>query len=146
MILSSRAPGPFPDPRQFFHTEFLASTNNNNIWGFGTSEVDSLIEIFENDPDLEDRQDAMYRIDEIVQDEAFYIPFWGAPYGRIAHWDYVVFPEFYYPPSWELSLPHMTFWIDEERRARLEAAMQSNTALPVPEDIDVDFYGVRGGN
>jgi microcin C transport system substrate-binding protein len=146
MTQTNRVPGTFPDPRQYFGTEFLAETNNNNIWAFGNAEVDSLIRVYEDDLDAADRQAAMYRIDEIVQDEAFYIPFWRAPYTRIVHWDYVVFPEFYYPPSSELSLPHMTWWIDDERRARLEAAMQSNTALTVPESLDVDFYGVGGGN
>jgi microcin C transport system substrate-binding protein len=146
MTMTSRSAYPYPDPRQYFHTEYLASTNNNNIWGFGNAEVDSLIQVYEDDLDLEDRQAAMRRIDEIVQDEAIYIPFWSAPYGRIAHWDYVVFPEFYYPPSSDLTINHMTYWIDEDRRARLDAAMQSNTALPVPESLDVDFYGVAEGN
>ena len=146
MTNTGRVPGVYPDPRQYFHTDFLPVTNNNNIWGFGTPEVDSLIAIYEDDLDLEDRQAAMYRIDEIIHDEAFYIPFWRAPYGRIAHWYYVAFPEFYYPPSSDLSVTHMTYWIDPERQAELEAAMQAGTALPVPENIDVDFYGVGGSN
>jgi microcin C transport system substrate-binding protein len=146
MTQTARTTSIYPDPRQYFHTEFVPVTNNNNIWGFGSAEVDSLIAIYEDDLDLEDRQAAMYRIDEIIHDEAFYIPFWSAPYGRIAHWYYVTFPEFYYPPSSDLSIQHMTYWIDPERRAELEAAMQSNTALPVRENIDVDYYGVGGGN
>ncbi len=145
MSMTGRTANFYPDPRQYFHTEFQPTTNNNNIWGFGTAVVDSLIAIYEDDLDFEDRREAMYRIDEIVRDEAFYIPFWMAPYGRIAHWDYVQFPEFYLPPGGDLSLPYMTYWIEPDGRAELEAAVSEGRALPVDEDTDVDFYGVRDG-
>ena len=146
MTMTGRTGGFYPDPRQYFHTEFQPTTNNNNIWGFGTSDVDSLIQVYEDDLDIEDRREAMYRIDEIVRDEAFYIPFWMAPYGRIAHWDYVQFPEFYLPPGGGLSIDYMTYWIDPAKRAELEAAMSEGRPLPVDENIDVDFYGVRDGS
>ena len=143
MTMTGRMPSFYPDPRQYFHTEFKATTNNNNIWGYGTAEVDSLIEVYENDLDFEDRRAAMFRIDEIMHDEAIYIPFWMAPYVRIAHWDYVRFPEFYLPPGGDPSIDYMVYWIDPERRAALEEAMRTNRALPVDEEIDKDYYGVR---
>ena len=143
MTMTGRVPSYYPDPRQYFHTQFRATTNNNNIWGYGSTEVDSLIQIYEDDLDFEDRRAAMYRIDEIVRDEAFYIPFWSAPYVRIAHWDYVRYPEFYLPPSGDLSIEYMVYWIDPERRAALEEAMRTGRTLPVEEEIDKDYYGVR---
>jgi microcin C transport system substrate-binding protein len=145
MTLTNRTSNLHPSPRQFLHSEFQATTNNNNVWGFGTAEVDSLITVYEDDLDFEDRRDALYRVDEIVHDEAIYIPFWAAPYIRVAHWDYVQFPEFYFPRRTEQALDYMTYWIDPEKRTELEAAMAAGRALPVEEDIDVDFYGVRQG-
>ncbi len=146
MTLTSRTAGLYPAPRQYLHSEFAAETNNNNVWGFGTSEVDELILIYEEDLDFEDRLAAVERIDEIVSEEAIYIPFWMAPYIRVAYWDYVQFPEFFFPRRTQQASDYMTYWIDPDRRATLEAAIQSNTALPVPENIDVDFYGVLGDN
>ena len=143
MTLTARAAGLYPAPRQYLHTEFQRETNNNNIWGFGTEEVDELIRIYEEDLDLGARLDAVHRIDEIVSEEAFYIPFWMAPYIRIVHWDYLRFPEFYLPRRTQSITDWMVYWIDPERRARLEEAMASGEALPLDEELDKDYYGIR---
>ena len=137
--------GLYPEPRQYLHSEFKATTNNNNIWGFGTDEVDALIEIYEENLDPAARLEAMYRIDEIVHEEAFYIPFWSAPYTRLVHWDYVQFPEFYFPRKNQTGniTDWMVYWIDPERRARLEEAMDRGEAFPVDPELDKDFYGIR---
>ena len=145
MTLTARSTGFYPEPRQYLHSEFKATTNNNNIWGFGTDEVDRLIQAYEEDLDPAARLEAMYRIDEIVHEEAFYIPFWGAPYTRLVYWDYVQFPEFYLPRrNQTLNLTDwMVYWIDPERRARLEEAMARGEALPLDEELDKDYYGIR---
>ena len=145
MTLTGRATGFYPEPRQYLHSEGKATTNNNNIWGFGTDEVDGLIQIYEEDLDPAARLEAMYRIDEIVHEEAFYIPFWDAPYTRLVYWDYVQFPEFYLPRrNQTLNITDwMVYWIDPERRTALEEAMASGEALPVDEELDKDYYGIR---
>jgi microcin C transport system substrate-binding protein len=142
MTVTGRTASFYPDPRQYLHSEYVATTNNNNIWGFGNKEVDELIRIYEEDLNFETRRAAMYRIDEIVHDEAFYIPFWTAPYIRVVYWDYIQFPEFYLPKRTEQLLDFMVYWIDPERRAALEEAMRTGKAFPV-EDLDKDYYGIR---
>jgi microcin C transport system substrate-binding protein len=144
MILTSRTADAYPQVRQYLHTEFKEASNNNNIWGFGTPAVDSLIQVYEDDLDSERRRDAMYRIDEIVREEAFYIPFWAAPYLRVVYWDYIRFPDFYLPRRTEQHLDWLVYWIDPDRRARLEQAMARGEALPLDEEVDKDYYGVRG--
>src|SRR5690606_25799060 len=139
----SRSAGFYPSPRQYIHSEVRASTNNNNVWGFGTPEVDELIRIYEEDLDFEARLAAIHRVDEMVQEQAFYIPFWSAPYVRVAHWDYIVFPEFHLPRRAASVEDYMTFWIDPERRPRLDQAMQAGTPLELDPEIDRDYYGVR---
>ena len=145
MTMTGRTTGFYPEPRQYLHSEFKATTNNNNIWGFGTDEVDGLIQIYEEDLDPAARLEAMYRIDEIVHEEAFYIPFWDAPYTRLVYWDYVQFPEFYLPRrNQTLNITDwMVYWIDPEKRAALEQAMASGEAFPVDEELDKDYYGIR---
>ena len=143
MTMTGRTTSYYPAPRQYLHTDFKATTNNNNIWGFGTEEVDELIRIYEEDLDAERRLDATQRIDEIVQEEAFYLPFWSAPYIRIAYWDYVQFPEFYLPKRTQQLTDYMVYWIDPEKRASLDRAMSAGEAYPVDEELDKDFYGIR---
>ena len=145
MTMTGRATGFYPEPRQYLHSEFKATTNNNNIWGFGTDEVDGLIQTYEEDLDPAARLDAMHRIDEIVHEEAFYIPFWDAPFTRLVYWDYVEFPEFYLPRRNQTQnlTDWMVYWIDPEKRAALEQAMETGEALPLDDEIDKDYYGIR---
>ena len=135
MIQTGRVGGRYPDPRQYLHTDFQAETNNNNIWGFGTAEVDELIETYEDNLDPGARLEAMHRIDEIVHDEAFYIPFWLAPYYRLVHWDYLVFPESYLPRQPDSVIDWMVWWIDPDRRANLERAMAAGELLDLGDRI-----------
>jgi microcin C transport system substrate-binding protein len=143
MTMTGRTAGFYPDPRQYLHTEFRETTNNNNIWGFGSEEVDSLIAVYEEDLDFEDRLSAMHRIDGIVHDEAFYIPFWAAPYIRVVYWDYMRFPEFFLPKRTEQLTDYMVYWIDPDRKRALEEAMAANRPLPEDGEIDRDYYGIR---
>lgn len=143
MTLTGRVTSFFPQPRQYLHTEFQRSTNNNNIWGHANPEVDRLIEIYETSMDADERRAAMHQIDAIVQDEAFYIPLWTTPFIRLAHWDYVRFPEKWLPPRTRQFNDHMVSWIDPERRAAVERAMRENAALPPDGEIDKDPWGIR---
>jgi ABC-type transport system substrate-binding protein len=59
--VTGRTAGFYPSPRQYLHTEFRDAVNNNNIWGFGTEEVDELIAIYEDDLDFEARRAALPR-------------------------------------------------------------------------------------
>lgn len=143
MIMTGRTTGFYPSPRQYLGTEFKKAKNNNDIWGFGTQEVDDLIQIYETDMSFDARQQAMHKIDSIVHDEAFYLPFWSAPYIRIAHWDYLKFPEFYLPKRTEQLTDYLVFWIDPKSQAALKQAMQNNKAFPLDPTLDKDFYKVR---
>jgi microcin C transport system substrate-binding protein len=143
MTLTLWGAGIYPSPRQYLHTENRDGINNNDIWGFGTEEVDRYIETFEKDLSFENRLNAIHRIDEIVQDEAFYIPFWSTPFIRLVHWDYLQFPEFYLPKRAQNHIEYMVYWIDPEKKAALETAMRDNIPYEVDKNLDKDFYGIR---
>ena len=135
--------GLYPEPRQYLHTEFKNAKNNNDFWGFGTPEVDELIKTYEENLDADARRNAMWRIDQIVHDGAFYIPFWSAPYIRLVYWDYLQFPEFYLPKRTQSPTDWFVYWIDPAKKVALEEAKRTNKAYPVDPDLDKDYYGVR---
>jgi microcin C transport system substrate-binding protein len=143
MGLVNMTSGYYPDPRQYLHTSFKNAKNNNNFWGFGTQEVDDLIDVYEKNLDPQARLDAMNKIDQIVHDEAFNIPFRTAPFMRLVYWDYVQFPEFYLPLRTQQYMDWFVYWIDPDKKAALEEAMRTNKAFPVDENLDKDFYNVR---
>jgi microcin C transport system substrate-binding protein len=143
MILTNRVGSLYPPVRQYLHTDLQKEINNNNIWGFGTEEVDELIDIYEENLSFEARREAMWRIDEIVHDEAFYIPLWSAPYVRIAYWDYMRFPESYLPRRTQHIEDYLVFWIDPERRQALQRAMRNGEALQTDPNVDKDFWEIK---
>ncbi len=133
----------YPDPRQYLHTFFKAEKNNNNFWGFGTKEVDDQIQIYEESLDAEARTAAMHRIDQVVHDEAFYIPFWDVKFMRLVYWDYLQFPETYLPKRAEDSVDWLVYWIDPKKKAALAEDMRAGKAYPVDPEVDKDFYDIR---
>lgn len=143
MTLMSRTTNFYPSPHQYYASVFKKSRNNNNVWYYGTAYTDSLIDVFRYDMDRENRLQAMFELDAILQDEAFYIPFWSSPFIRFVYWDKVQWPEFYMPKRTEQYLDWMTFWIDEEREARLKEAMSSGASIGEDTEVDVDPYGVK---
>jgi microcin C transport system substrate-binding protein len=143
MVNLGMTSGLYPEPRQYLGTEFKKAKNNNDFWGFGTPEVDALIKTYEESLDPDARRNAMWRIDQIVHDEAFYIPFWTSPYMRLVYWDYVQFPEFYLPRRTQQLTDWMVYWIDPAKKAALEEAKRTNKAYPVDSDLDKDYYGIR---
>lgn len=145
MTLTGRTAAFYPPVRQYLHSEFKAKTNNNNIWGFADPEVDELIRVYEDDLDFDARLKAIHRLDEIVREEAFYIPFWSAPYVRVAYWDYVRFPESWLPKRAEELMDWMVFWIDPQRRTQLAEDMRNGKTYPVDPVLDKDHYGLRAG-
>jgi microcin C transport system substrate-binding protein len=135
--------GFYPDPRQYLGTEFKNTKNNNDFWGFGTKEVDDLIKTYEESLDLQARKDALFKVDQIVHDEAFYVPMQTAPYIRLVFWDYIQFPEFYLPKRTEQVTDWMVYWVDPKKKAALAEAMRDNKPYPLDPDMDKDYYGVR---
>ena len=93
--------------------------------------------------DKNKRLQAMHELDAILQDEAFYVPFWQAPFMRFLYWDYVSFPSFYFPKRIQQMTDWQVFWIDEDKRRALADAMADGRALGRNTVIDVDPYEVK---
>ena len=105
--------------------------------------ADELIDIYQYGKTDEERIEAMHELDALIQDEAFYIPFWDAPFLRFLHWDHVRFPEFYLPKRTQSTMQWQVFWVDEERRKEVEADMDADRAWPVDPIVDIDPYHVK---
>ena len=143
MIVTSWTADIYPDPKQYFHSKFKGVTNNNDIWGYGTPETDKLIETYMYDFNKQKRLQAMFKLDEIIQDEAFYIPFWDAPYLRVLYWDYLCWPEYFFPKRAQYFFEYQVFWIDPGREALLKEAMAKGKTLGEDTIVDVDPYGIK---
>jgi len=141
--IMNRTAGYYPGPHQYFSSYYLDKQNNNNIWAFGDEHVDELIDIYRFGMDEQARIDAMHEIDAIIQDEAFYIPWWYGPFIRFTYWDYMEFPDFYFPALTEQFMDYQVWWVNEEKRARLDDAMANDRSLGEDTEVDLDPYGVK---
>jgi len=145
MILQSRSATLYPAPYQYFHSDFAKESGNNNLWGFGREDADKLIDVYRFSLDAAARVDAMHNLDAIIQDEAFYIPFWTAPYLRFLYWDDLCFPKTYFPKRTQQPVQWQVFWIDPARTAGLKAAMAAVTSLGADTVIEVDPWNILPG-
>lgn len=145
MILASRSTGFDPSPYQYFHSDFAKETGNNNLWGFGREDTDKLIDVYRFDMDKDARIAAMHALDAVIQDEAFYIPFWKGPYMRFLYWDDVCFPASYFPRRTQQMLDWQVFWIDPAKTVRLKDAMAAGTSLGEDARIEIDPWDVVPG-
>jgi len=143
VTLTNRTTGRFPGPHQYFGSIYKETTNNNNLSSFGTAYTDSLIDVYRFDNDKTRRLQAMHELDSIVQDEAFYVPFWQAPFIRFVYWDYVRWPEWFLPKRTQQITEWQVFWIDPERQARLQEAMEEGRSLGEDTAVDADPYQVK---
>ena len=143
MHLLSMTAGFYPDPHQYFSSEFKDGTQNNNFWSYGNPEVDKLIDIFRFDMDKQKRLDAAFKIDEIIQDDAIYIPFFQAPFMRFICWDYLRFPDYYFHKRTEQVSDFCNYWIDQDKKVKLEEAMKKGMSIGEDKKVDIDPYGVQ---
>ena len=143
MTIMSRTSTLFPSPPQYFGSIFTQTKTNNNIWAFGSPHTDELIDIYEKNMDKAARVAAMHELDAIVQDEAFYVPFWQSPFVRFLYWDGVEFPTFYFPRRYEQLSDWQVFWIDQARQEKLVAAMKENKAYEPDLAVDQDPYEIK---
>lgn len=143
-LLFSRTGGVYPSPEQYLHTDYSKVKNNNNVFSFANPEVDKLIDIYKKELDVEKRKTAMYQIDKIVQDSAFYIPFWRAPFTRVLYWNNLGHIDDYEPLYASSFNSADTWWFDSELDKKLKTAQKTKkTIAGVNVSIDVDAHKIN---
>ncbi len=77
--------------------EYLHSVNakpqTNNHTNYQNSEMDQLIEQFNNEFDVEKKQKISHQIQQLLANEFLIVPGYMVPYSREAHWRWVQLPE-----------------------------------------------------
>lgn len=134
--------GFYPAPHQYFASEFKGIPQTNNFWNFGTEETDKLIDTYRFSMDAQERKEAMHELDRIIQDEAFYIPFWSAPYTRFLYWHGMEWPEFLIPKRAQSFWEYQVFWINPDKQKKLREAQANGQSLGADPVVEVDPYGV----
>jgi len=142
MIITIRTAGLHPSPLQFFHSKFAGMTKTNNITAYANPVADKLIDTYEYDLNANKRLQAMYKLDALINDEAFIIPFWYANYYRVLYWNEFGLPDYFDTISSTGFNEFDTIWFDEEKYKKLKEAMKEDKSISL-EPVEDDPHGVK---
>ncbi len=129
---------PFMDYHQFFHSSnaFEADgttprPNNNNLFSFADPEMDRLLDAHRSATTMEAMAELGHRIEEIIHEQAIFVPAATQDYYRLGHWRWLRFPE----ESFNVRVSYgpiesYVWWIDEDLKAETLAARRSGETFP----------------
>jgi len=144
---------PFPNYYQFFHSQFAydsegnAKPYTNNLNCYANPRMDELAEAARNAKTIEELREASLEAQQLVHDEAIFIPSYALDFYRIAHWRWLKWPQTdevqFGTPLRDNPYDLYVHWIDEEVKAETIAAKRAGKTFP--ESVKIyDQY--RGGN
>lgn len=122
--------GVFRTPETMWHSKSGRERGGNNIVGFASREVDSLIEREKSMMAVADREKAYREIDRLIAQQVPYVLLWHTEENRIVNWN-----KFGTPASvlgkygYEESVLAY-WWYDDDRARELREAIASDTCLP----------------
>ena len=134
---------PIPDHYQAWHSKdaFMEDgktpkPNTNNLTSFADPRMDKFCEDERHATTIEEIRKASWGADQIIHDEAAWIPAYEQNYYRVAYWRWVKWPEktFNVAVS-ELPMSNHVHWIDEDVKRETEAAMRSGKAFPEVDQV-----------
>lgn len=142
---------PVPDYYQYLHStnardekgNLKPQTNNVFVWA--RPDTDVLSEKVRTGATVDEVRDAAWKLQNIMHDEAIFVPGYSVDFVRVGSWRWVRWPDSentrFCPPV--VFDPHevFVFWIDEEMQAETQAARRSGKTFP--ESIrTVDAYRI----
>jgi len=140
---------PFPRYFQFFHSSNAydekgnIKKQTNNLNNYKNPVMDKLTEQSRAAQTIEEVKEVSHKIQQLVHDEAIFIPSLKTSYVRLAYWRWMQWPQTNYT---EFSSPVVYFptesymyWIDPKIKEDTLKAMRSNQTFPEKEHV-FDVY------
>jgi len=142
---------PVPDFHQFLHSMNAydekgrpkPQTNNTFVWA--RADTDALADQVRTGRNAEELKEAAWKLQNIIHDEAIFVPGFSVDFVRLGSWRWVRWPDCentrFSPPV--VYDPHevFVFWVDEEMQAETQAARRTGKAFPESTKI-IDAYRI----
>jgi microcin C transport system substrate-binding protein len=125
----------FPNPEGQLHSKFADQKHNNNIFGFKNSRVDELCEAYNMEYDQSKRIKMLREIDSILMNEHAWVYGWYAAHTRLLFWNKFGMPPFVLGKVEDQRSIVEYWWFDDKKATQLEKAIETNSNLPVGEEI-----------
>lgn len=105
-------------------------TQTNNLFSIADRDLDKLIERYQASEDAEEMMQLAYRMEEMIYDQAVFVPGFVMPFLRVASWRWVHWPDDFnfklasdYEEAW-------VEWLDPEEKKETLAAKRSGKTFP----------------
>lgn len=135
-----------PDPSLFFLSRYAYNADGtpakgtSNVTATASPELDAAILACRTAATRAEAVEAHHRVQQLIHDEACWVPGWTTSYWRFAQWRWVRWPEDgeykFCPPRYFDPLDSHLYWIDEEEQRRTLESRAAGKAFPEME-IDV---------
>lgn len=145
---------PFPDHHQAWHSKEgrmpdgkTPKPNTNNLTCFADPRMDRFCEAERAATTIEQFREASWGADQLIHEEAAWIPGYDQNYWRVAYWRWVKWPEktFNVAVS-ELPMSNHLHWIDEDvKRETLDAIKAEKAFTETDQVFDANLKTAEGG-
>lgn len=130
----------FPYPRSNWSSEMADDDNTNNITGVKSEQVDTIIEKYDAEFDLQKRNELLRQLDGELYELTPYVLDWYAPAERLLYWNRFGTPEYVLPRYGDDRDIYSTWWINPEKDEALRQA-KTNPAMSLPRlPYEVDYW------
>ncbi len=121
---------PYPRYWEGFHSANANKPQTNNITNTANPEMDPLIDQYRASTNLEEKLELAHTLEQMVYDEAVFVPGFKVPFYRVAFWSWIHFPEGFDAPISESAGQHGLYWIDLEEKKEILKERKGDAKLP----------------
>ncbi|MCB1092325.1 MAG: ABC transporter substrate-binding protein, partial [Verrucomicrobiae bacterium] len=122
-----------------FDKEGKPKPQTNNLTATAIPELDDLITAYDKSEDLPEMVKMAHRMEEIIHDDAAFVPGFVMPFYRVAAWRWVHYPEDFNVKISDSAGQYFLSWIDDKEREETLAARKAGVKFP-PEVKVFDQY------
>lgn len=133
---------PFPDHFQHFHSKdaYLEDgktprPNTNNLTSFADPRMDALCDAQRKATTVEEYKRTVFEADQIVHDEAIWVPGFDQNFYWVAYWRWVKWPPAFNVAVSQDPYQNHVLWIDEAARAETLEAMRTGKTFPETDEV-----------
>jgi len=123
---------PNPAPKQ-------PRAQTNNMTMTFIPKLDQLIEAYDRAETLEQMKLIAAQIEQVIHDDAAWVPGWAIPFYRLAYWQWVKWPKDFNVMTSRSAEEYFVHWIDQELKEETRAAKRRGQTFP-PQVLTFSQY------
>lgn len=140
LIALARGAEMFPRYWETYHGSNANRPQTNNMTNTAIPELDALIEAYDKAESMEEIRRLAEQIEQIIYDDAAWVPGWAFPFYRFAAWRWVRWPDDFNVMTSRSPDEAFTYWIDQDIQREVREARRAGRPSGPPEILTFDQY------